>query len=185
MPEKPRLGYGEMRDKLTPDDVEGKAAPLTIQTVDVKNMAPRGSPREDNKLSIVFKEFPGKEYVANATSYKTLCLKLGDNYEKWVGQVAIMAPTTNTFQGKAFEKVHVASPDRWDKVMKSLTKTTAKRGRRNGNRHAARNPRHANRQRRWRRSRSDANACWNPLHRSCRRPMTTSRSSSRRGFSSR
>lgn len=121
MADKPRLGYGEMRDKLTPDDLEGKPAPLTILTVEVKNMAPRGSPREDNKLSIVFKEFPTKEYVANATSYKTLVMKLGDNYEKWPGQVAIMAPTTNTFQGKAFEKVHVASPERWDKVVRTLT----------------------------------------------------------------
>lgn len=123
---KPRLGYGEMRDKLTPDDLDGKAAPLTVQSVEVKNMAPKGTPREDNKLSIVFKEFATKEYVANATSYKTLVLKLGENYEKWVGQVVIMAPTTNTFQGKAYEKVHVASPERWDKVMRQLQGAGAK-----------------------------------------------------------
>jgi len=122
---KPRLGYGEMREKLGPDDVEGKPAPLTVLTVEVKNMAPRGSPREDNKLSIVFKEFPNKEYIANATSYKTLVAKLGDNYERWPGQVVIMAPTTNTFSGRAYEKIHVASPERWEKAMKALQPRTA------------------------------------------------------------
>jgi hypothetical protein len=124
---KPRLGYGEMREKLTPDDFEGKPAPVTILKVEVKNMAPRNSTREDNKLSIVFKEFPTKEYVANATSYKTLVMKLGDNYDKWPGQTVIMAPTTTTYGTQTFEKVHVASPDRWDKVMKALQSRTAKK----------------------------------------------------------
>lgn len=119
-PEKP--SYGEMRDKLTPDDVKGKPAPLTIDSAELRDLAPEGSRRADKKIILTFKEFPGKEYISNATSYKTLTQKLGDDYTRWGGKVVVMAPTTNTFNGQSFEKLHVASPDRWDKVMAEVNK---------------------------------------------------------------
>lgn len=119
-----RPSYGEMRSKLTPDDVKGKAAPMTIATVELRDMAPANARREDNKIILTFNEFPGKEYIANATSFKTLCQKLGDDWDKWTGQVIVMAPTTTTFDNKAFEKLHVASPERWDKVMAEVEKAT-------------------------------------------------------------
>lgn len=126
----PRPSYGTMRDKLTPDDVEGKAAPLTVATAELRDMAPRGSRREDNKIIIVFREFPEKEYVCNATSYKTLVTKLGDDYTRWHGKTVIMAPTTNEFEGRSYEKLHVASLERWDKVVAQLNApASAKSGR--------------------------------------------------------
>lgn len=121
-----RPSYGEMRDKITPDDVQGKPAPLTIDSAELRDLAPIGSRRADNKIVITFKEFPGKEYICNATSYKTLVQKYGENYERWKGQVIVMAPTTNTFEGRAYEKLHVAPPERWDKVMQEVNKRQAK-----------------------------------------------------------
>jgi hypothetical protein len=118
--------YGEMRDKLTCDDVNGKPAPLTIEAAELRDLAPAGSRREDNKIILTFREFPGKEYIANATSYKTLCMKLGDDFNRWAGKVIVMAPTTNTFDGKAYEKLHVAAPERWDKVMQTVERATTK-----------------------------------------------------------
>lgn len=119
------LAYGEMREKITPDDVNGNAAALRILIADRKDMAPANARSAQWKLILVFAEFPEKEYVANATSYKTLVQFLGDDESKWPGQWCVMAPTVNTFDGKAYEKLHVASPDRWEKVMKATEKKRA------------------------------------------------------------
>ena len=132
MPERP--SYGEFRDKLTPDDVKGKPTVLTVDRAELRNLAPEGSRREDKKIVLTFKEFPArgdkegeraKEYIANATSYKTLVQKLGEDYTRWGGKVVVMAPTTNTFEGKAFEKIHVAPPERWDKVLAEVARRQA------------------------------------------------------------
>lgn len=123
MPERP--SYGEMREKLTPDDVGGKPAPMTIDKAELRDLAPEGSRRADKKIILTFKEFPGKEYIANSGSYKTLCQKLGDDYSRWSGKVVVMAPTTTTFNNQSFEKLHVASPERWDKVMQEVSKRQA------------------------------------------------------------
>lgn len=115
-----RLAYGEMRDKLTPDDVAGKAAALRILSADIRDFAPKSSRSADNKIVLVFVEFPDKEYIVNATSYKTLVMKLGDDVTRWPGQWCVMAPTTTTYEGRAFEKLHVAPPERWDKIMSKV-----------------------------------------------------------------
>lgn len=106
-----------MRGKLTPDDVAGKPAALRILSAEMRDFAPKSARAADNKIVLVFAEFPEKEYVVNATSYTTLTLKLGDDYTRWPGQWCVMAPTTTTYEGRAFEKLHVAPPDRWDKIM--------------------------------------------------------------------
>lgn len=118
---KPALSYGEMREKLGPDDVDGKVAPLTCATAERKNFAPNGQ-GEEYKIVLTFEEFPEKELVVNATSYKTLVAKLGDDEDAWVGKTIVLAPTTTTYGGKSYEKLHVASPERWDKTMVQLRK---------------------------------------------------------------
>lgn len=130
---KPKLAYGQMRDKLEPDDIDGKTAVLTIASADARNFSPEGK-GEEFKIVLTFEEFPAdddadppikqKEYIVNATSYKTLVAKLGDNYDAWVGEPVVMQPTTTTFGTQTFEKVHVASPERWDKAMAAYKKAT-------------------------------------------------------------
>lgn len=127
------LSYGEMVPKISPDDTDGKPVLLTIRRVRVQNMAPEGQ-REENKLVIEFaEEFKPaqgfakdvanrREYIANATAYKTLCAKLGADHNKWAGQSIVMAPTTSTFNNQTFEKLHVAALDRWDKVVTATAK---------------------------------------------------------------
>jgi hypothetical protein len=124
-----RLAYGEMIPKLEPDDTDGKPVMLTVRRVREQNMAPEGR-REEVKLVIEFAEkFSGekpdqqrREYIVNSTSYKTLCEKLGSDHNKWAGESIVMAPTNTEFGGRTFEKMHVASPDRWDKVVQATTK---------------------------------------------------------------
>ena len=126
--DKPRLAYGQMRDKLEPDDIDGKVAVLTIASADARNFASESAGAE-YKVVLTFEEFPEdgdtkeKEYVVNATSYKTLVEKIGDDYAAWPGESVVMAPTTTTYGGKTFEKVHVASPERWDKAMQAFKKS--------------------------------------------------------------
>lgn len=117
----PKPSYGEMREKLSPDDTEGKPSLLTIVECDLRNLAPKGQ-GEDWKITLVFAEIPEKEYVVNSTSYKTLCTKLGKDHETWKGQQVVMAPTTTEYGGKSYEKIHVASIERWDKVAASVAK---------------------------------------------------------------
>lgn len=122
------LSYGEMVTKIEPDDTDGKPAALTIRRVRRQNMAPTGKPAEI-KLVIEFAEqFEGetadkkrREYIVNSTSYKTLCGKLGTDENKWVGKTIVMAPTNTEYGGKTFEKLHVASPERWDKTVNATT----------------------------------------------------------------
>jgi hypothetical protein len=122
-PKKP--SYGEMRDKIEPKDIKDRPALATIATAELRDLAPAGSRREDNKIVLSFHEFEGKEYIANATSYKTLCAKLRTNYDKWPGQVCVLAPTTNTFEGQTFTKVHIAAPEVWDRAIEALAKAKA------------------------------------------------------------
>lgn len=126
------LSYGEIIPKIQPDDTQGKPSLLTIRRVRRQNMAPKGKP-EEIKLIIEFAEtFTGadadkqrREYIINSTSYKTLCAKLGPDVAKWEGKPVVMAPTNTEFDGKVFEKLHVASPERWDKVV-TATERAAK-----------------------------------------------------------
>jgi hypothetical protein len=129
-----RLAYGELIPKIEPDDADGKPVQLTIRRVREQNMARPGQ-RDEIKLVIEFAErFKGetpdkqrREYIVNSTSYKTLCLKLGTDHARWEGKPIVMAPTNTEYGGETFEKMHVASPDRWDKVITATAKARAAR----------------------------------------------------------
>lgn len=124
-------GYAE---KLSVDHTDGKAAVLTIETVAVRNFAPQASGRKDWKLVLTYVEFPGVEHAINRTSWKTLSSKLpkweptDDQYGKqidnhpWIGQQVAVAPTTrdNPQTKEAVEKLDIAAPSRWDKMMESV-----------------------------------------------------------------
>lgn len=128
------LAYGSIIPKLTLEDCQDMPVALTIRSVREQDMAPKNARRPDVKLIITFaeqfegdnKETQQREYVVNTTSYKTLCTKLGGNYNAWAGKTIVMAPTTNTFNDQTFEKMHVAALDRWDKVVAATAKATAK-----------------------------------------------------------
>lgn len=128
------LGYGEMIRKLDVDDCDGKPVALTVRRAERRNLAPKNSRNDDWKIVIEFAEkFGGendddkrREYVVNSTSYKTLCDRLGKDETRWVGQTVVMSPTNNTFEGKTYEKMHVAAPERWDKVISATARARKK-----------------------------------------------------------
>lgn len=133
-----QLAYGIMRPKIELDDTDGKPAQLTIASVRVQNMAPEGRPAQ-NKIVILFAETfkaakgfdkdvaTTREYIVNSTSFKTLATKLGQDHSKWAGQPIVMAPTTNEYDGKTYEKLHVAALDRWDKVVNATARARSRK----------------------------------------------------------
>lgn len=132
------LSYGEMVPKIEPDDTDGKPAALTIRRARRQNFS-KNPNRDDVKVVIEFAEaFDAKEgfnessatrreYVVNSGSYQTLCMQHGDDETKWIGKTIVMAPTQTKFDGKTFDKLHVATPDRWSKVVAATAKAATKR----------------------------------------------------------
>lgn len=120
-------GYAE---KLSPDHTDGKPAILTIASIAIRNFA-QGGKGEDWKMVITYEEFPSIEHPINRTSWKTLSDKLGKwepgdkdfgnvvANHPWLGKQVVVAPTTrnNPTTGEAVEKLDIAAPARWDKLM--------------------------------------------------------------------
>jgi hypothetical protein len=124
------LSYGEMRPKLEPDDTEGKPCALTIASADRRNMARRGTAPEYKVVVVFAEKFDAKavrdtepseerELVLNASDYKICCAKLGNDEAAWVGKQVVVALTQNKYDGKTYENMHIAVPERWEKVLKA------------------------------------------------------------------
>ncbi len=125
------LSYGEFIPKLEVEDTDGRPVALTVALTRRQNMAPENSKRRDVKVILRFApvfeppaDWSGdddsgraREYVVNSTSYKTLCAKYGTDEKRWAGKLVVMVPTTNTFNGKRFTKMHVGMPNEWDAVV--------------------------------------------------------------------
>lgn len=120
--------------KISVEDTEGKAAVLTIASVEFRNFAPRSSRQEDRKVVLVYRELPEREHVINRTGFITLVQKLGDANlgeqaygmvnSPWIGKRVALAPTTrnNPETGEAIEKLDIAAPKRWDALMEADSK---------------------------------------------------------------
>lgn len=114
------LAYGEMREKLEPDDTDGKPAVLRIKFAERRNMA-RGGRGEKWKIIVVFMDVASedgtnKEMILNATDWATASGKLGEDEKRWAGKFLVVAPVTTNYDGKPYEKQHCVSPARWDKL---------------------------------------------------------------------
>lgn len=126
------LAYGSFIPKLEPADTNDRPVALVVHATRRQNMAPEGRPSE-YKIVLTFQPvFPVphgwdgdkqdgamREYVVNATSYKTLTAKLGSDETRWVGRTIAMEPVTSNFNGQAFRKTHVAMPERWESILAS------------------------------------------------------------------
>lgn len=129
------LSYGEMIRKLTVEDCDGKPVALTIKAANTRNLAPKNARQDDWKIVIEFAEpFDGdtkdeqrREYVVNSTSYKTLVDRYGSDSSRWIGKPIVMAPTTTQYDGRSYEKMHVAAPERWEKVLGATARARGKK----------------------------------------------------------
>lgn len=125
-------------DKLNPEHTGGKAAVLTIESIAIRNFA-QGGRGADWKMILTYKEFPGVEHPINRTSWRTLSEELGkwEPGEKdfgnvvvnhpWKGKLIVVAPTTrnNPSTGEAVEKLDIAPPTAWKRVMAQYEKQKA------------------------------------------------------------
>lgn len=120
--------YGEMREKISLDDIHNALCPVTVAKIDLRDLAPARARRPDMKIVMIFREFPDKEYIANATSYKTCVEKHGSDWRTWVNRPIVLMPVTNEDPrtGASVTKVHVAPPGEWDKALNAATKARRK-----------------------------------------------------------
>lgn len=133
------LSYGEYIPKLDVADTGDRPAVLEIASVYRRNMAPSDADRKDIKIVLRFgpvfdppRGWDGnpdsgreREYVVNATSYKTLCSKFGSDEKRWVGRSVVMVPTTSNFGNERFRKMHVGMPNEWDAVIAAAERARA------------------------------------------------------------
>lgn len=133
---KPR-GLYAFAPKLDISHTDGKPAVFTISSVSVRNFA-KGGQGEDWKIVLTYEELGNVEHAINRTSFRTLTDKLGpwtpgeNDYNKiipnhpWKGKKVAVTPTTrnNPETNEAVEKLDVAAPNRWDRMMDAYNRKT-------------------------------------------------------------
>ncbi len=128
MPKINPADFGQSRPKLEQDDFNGTFTVLTVAGVEEVNVT--DDEAEDGKrrsLVMTFQETGDKSLWLNVTAIKTLCERLGDNTDKWVGQSVPVEKHTAEFRGKKFPKVRVALAEEWDDMLKQAKKARSAR----------------------------------------------------------
>lgn len=103
--------YGGVQGtKLTPDDLDGDAAVLTIaEFTEQRNTG------EGRQLSPVLRyvEAPDKLHYLNRLQIERLIAKLGDDSDRWIGKRVPVAVEDIEYDGTTYAKVYVMPPDQW------------------------------------------------------------------------
>lgn len=116
------------QSRITVDELGDQDAILvTITGASVKSFSNDYLKGGDEKVVLAFdRDFPGAEYVLNATSFRSLVDRYGNDKEngfaKWIGQpcVLVRASTTDPRTGDKVESVWVATRAQWAEVMEAL-----------------------------------------------------------------
>jgi hypothetical protein len=104
--------YGSNTPKLTPDNLEGEAAVLTVAGFDEQTFDGEDGKRVTPFLW--FKETGDLVLYINATQIDYLVERLGDESDNWIGKQVPVEKHSSTYKGQRFEKVWVQPPERWD-----------------------------------------------------------------------
>ena len=111
--------YGTSTPKITPDDLEGDFAILTVvdfEDVEVPDDSVEGGKRKTATLT--FEETEDKVLWLNMGMIDALVEQLGDDLDAWKGQEVPVEKYTARFRGKSFPKVRVMAAEEWDKAFK-------------------------------------------------------------------
>lgn len=111
--------FGSSTPKLEPDDLEGDAAMLTIdtfETVEVDDDEAEGGKR--NAATLTFVETDDKVLWLNKGMVETLCEQLGNDEEQWPGKVVPVEKYIARYRGKKYPKVRVVPSEEWPKAFK-------------------------------------------------------------------
>jgi hypothetical protein len=132
--------FGTARPKLTPEDLPASPCLLTLDTVERVEVPDEQAPNGTRPaLTVMFTEFPERPLWLNVSQIETLVSRLGEDGEKWKGQVVPVERTVAEFKGQRFPKVRVVPEDGWDDLLsagkgaarpKATAPVKASRGRR-------------------------------------------------------
>ena len=131
--------FGKSRAKITPEDLEGDVAILTIasyEQMELDDAEAEGGKRTSAVLT--FQETGDKVIWLNKTQVDALIARLGDESDDWAGQKVPVEKVVATFGKNKYPKVVVVGdPDEWDAYLnnggrKKKAKAVAKVGKKKG-----------------------------------------------------
>lgn len=107
--------FGGSRGKLTPEDIDGEVALVTISSAEQIEVDDEESPSGKRlSLCLHFEESgDDKALWLNKTQVETLVLILGDDTDGWLGKVVPVEVADVRFRGRTFRKVRVMAADEW------------------------------------------------------------------------
>lgn len=127
------------QNRLTVDELgENDAVLATISSAGIQNFSGDYlSDTGDRKVVLQFDEFGDAELVLNATSFRALADRYGNdranNFQAWLGKPCVLVRVdTNTPDGAKVQSVWVARPQQWTEAVNALAalegETPKKRG---------------------------------------------------------
>jgi hypothetical protein len=111
--------FGGSLPRLTPEDLEGDAAILTIaayEEVEVPDNEDPSGRRFSATLS--FEETGDKVLWLNKSMVEALVSRLGDESDDWIGQQVPVEKTTVIYKGQEYHKVRVMPAAEWDEAFR-------------------------------------------------------------------
>lgn len=111
--------YSSGRPKLTPEDLDGDTAILTVESTESVTVGEESSPKDQQeKLLLLFEEFEDRPLWLNVTQIRTLVDRLGDDDENWKGEKVPVESHVALYRGQEYPKVRVVPTERWDAALK-------------------------------------------------------------------
>lgn len=104
--------YGSKRPKLTPEDLEGDAAVLTV--AGFEQFMVKDDVGERPTAILVFEETGDKALFLNKTMLSALVERLGNDGDKYIGEKVPIEARKVTYQGKTTTKLYVMAAEEWD-----------------------------------------------------------------------
>lgn len=111
--------FGSSTPKITPDDLEGDFAILTVadyESVEVDDDEAEGGKRKSATLT--FEETEDKVLWLNKGMIEDMISQYGDDSDDWKGKQVPVEKYVAKYRGKSFPKVRVMPTEEWDKAFK-------------------------------------------------------------------
>lgn len=115
--------FGSSKPKITPDDLEGDVAVLTIsgyEEFDVDDASTESGKRRSAVL--MFEQTEDRVLYLNKGMIETLVEKLGDDSDGWLGQQVPVEKHVAKFGNEKFPKVRVVPAEEWGEYIKPARK---------------------------------------------------------------
>ena len=110
--------YGKSREKLTLDDLDGGDT-IVLTCASVEDVTFDDNGKERKSLVMTFEESGEKSYWPNKTSTGYLVEAISAESDEWIGQRIPLEAVHGDYQGKPYDSLWVAAPERWASILKA------------------------------------------------------------------